>query len=81
MKAFPLSNMTGLNQQGMDLRDYFAAAIVQALLTTDTIPNRDVLVYAKAAYEAADAMMLAREVQPSQTARQFTADETLKGRG
>jgi hypothetical protein len=34
---------------------------MQALLTTDTIPNRDVLVYAKAAYEAADEMMKARE--------------------
>ena len=54
--------MTGLNQQGMDLRDYFATAIVQALLTTDTIPNRDVMIYARAAYEAADAMMKAREL-------------------
>jgi hypothetical protein len=56
MKAFPNNR-----SEGMELRDYFAAAIVQALLTTDTIPNRDVLVYAKAAYEAADAMMIARE--------------------
>lgn len=79
MKAFAAN--TKFYQEGMDLRDYFAAAIVQALLTTDTIPNRDVLIYAKAAYEAADAMMVAREVQPSQTTRQFTADETLKGRG
>jgi hypothetical protein len=55
MKAFP-----GNRFEGMELRDYFATAIVQALLTTDTIPNRDVMVYAKAAYEAADAMMIAR---------------------
>jgi len=58
MKAFAAN--TKFYQEGMDLRDYFAAAIVQALLSTDTIPNRDVMVYAKAAYEAADAMMIAR---------------------
>jgi hypothetical protein len=76
MKAFP-----NHRSEGMDLRDYFATAVVQALLTTDTIPNSNVLIYARAAYEAADAMMVAREVKPKQTDRQFTADETLKGRG
>ena len=59
MKAFPLSNMTGLNQQGMDLRDYFAAVAMQAYLTGDydlyphKIPQK--------AYEMADAMMKARD--------------------
>ena len=57
MKAFP--NMTG--EKGMDLRDYFAAKVLQALLTTDLIPHEDLLVYSEAAYEMADAMMKARE--------------------
>lgn len=57
MKAFP-----NHRSEGMDLRDYFATAVVQALLTTDTIPSSNVLIYARAAYEAADAMMKAREL-------------------
>ena len=59
MKAFP--NMT--NQQGMDLRDYFAAKAMQGLLTVDLTKRPDGLSMSvsKAAYEMADAMMKARE--------------------
>lgn len=66
MKAFP--NMT--NQQGMDLRDYFAAKAMQALVnnkdinqTVKEIKNPDVLpkLASGMAYEIADAMMKARE--------------------
>lgn len=39
MKAFPLSNMSGLNQQGMELRDYFAAQAMQALIQASTSLN------------------------------------------
>jgi hypothetical protein len=39
MKAFPLSNMTGLNQQGMDLRDYFAAENMKALIQASASLN------------------------------------------
>jgi hypothetical protein len=57
MKAFPLSTMVGLNQQGMDLRDYFAAQAAQRLIDLVTHP-KDV---ARNAYIIADAMMEARE--------------------
>jgi len=59
MKAFPITNEVDYNN-GMDLRDYFAAKAMQALLTTDLIPHDDLLLYSKAAYEMADAMMKAR---------------------
>jgi hypothetical protein len=57
MKAFP--NMAG--QQGMDLRDYFAAQAMQAYLTGDydLYPNE----VAEKAYQVADWMMKAREVE------------------
>jgi hypothetical protein len=56
MKAFP--NMT--NQQGMDLRDYFAAkAMVHWLSLPISESQREIA--AKSAYEMADAMMKARE--------------------
>jgi hypothetical protein len=57
MKAFP--NMT--NQQGMELRDYFAAKAMEGgrwLKTTDyNTYERD----ARECYKIADAMMKARE--------------------
>ena len=55
MKAFPLSNMTGLNQQGMDLRDYFAAKAMQGLVASDV--HAPVSEFVRKAYEIADAMM------------------------
>jgi hypothetical protein len=58
IKAF--SNMSG--QQGMDLRDYFAAKAMQGLMVTD-MRNWPVgldVSLSKAAYELADAMMKAR---------------------
>ena len=56
MKAFP--NMT--NQQGMDLRDYFAAKAMQSLLwnpDADLDSKEDVCA---AAYEYADEMIKVR---------------------
>jgi hypothetical protein len=74
MKAFP--NMT--SQQGMDLRDYFAAQAMQAMLSSGKWGPRtaDQLHYdddresnmhtagclAQGAYEMADAMIKAREI-------------------
>jgi hypothetical protein len=58
MKAFP--NMTG--QQGMDLRDYFAAKAMQGLMadsTRDNYPEE----HAAYAYELADAMMETRKAK------------------
>jgi hypothetical protein len=64
MKAFPLSNMTGLNQQGMDLRDYFAAKFMQSFMSTfDEDILWDGLEYADIAYQIADAMMKARNAE------------------
>ena len=63
MKAFP--NMTG--QQGMDLRDYFAAKAMLGLIDIfahySTIDDSDARreAVAIAAYAQADAMMKARE--------------------
>ena len=59
-KAFPTPS--NQNEQGMDLRDYFAAMAMQAYLTGDydlyphKIPQK--------AYEMADAMMKARNEAP-----------------
>jgi hypothetical protein len=56
MKAFPTPS--NQNEQGMDLRDYFAAKAMQAFLTGnyDLYPNE----VAKKAYQIADWMMKAR---------------------
>ena len=60
MKAFPLSNMTGLNQQGMDLRDYFAAKAMQGMMADHTRDNYPEEI-AEHAYKIADEMMKQRE--------------------
>lgn len=50
-----------VQQQGMSLRDYFAAAALQGLLAYyGNFCDRD----AKAAYAAADAMIEAKETKP-----------------
>ena len=46
---------------GMTLRDYFAAKAMQAFLTRETRFSDNLLMYAGAAYDVADAMMKARE--------------------
>ena len=57
--AFPaLDARTMLS--GMSLRDYFAAKAMQALLSAPTV-TRDLMLYAGAAYDIADAMLEARE--------------------
>jgi hypothetical protein len=74
MKAFPQNEATMHidlpleNQQGMDLRDYFAAKALMATIETshtyfevgDTL-EQDVLTVAQMAYMYADAMMEARK--------------------
>lgn len=47
------------SNDGMTLRDYFAAQAVQGLLASET--NAPLEVFAKQAYKVADAMMKARE--------------------
>lgn len=64
MKAFPTLADNGhiTTQDGMDLRDYFAAAAMQGLLASSD-PNRDICkaTYAGWSYRIADAMMEARK--------------------
>lgn len=60
MKAFP--NMT--NQQGMDLRDYFAAKVIQGIVANSAFESIEGMLKAtQVAYMVADAMMEAREEQ------------------
>jgi len=67
MKAFPTHR-----EEGMDLRDYFAAQAMQALIsdkdinkTAKELRNPDVLprLVSGMAYEIADAMMVARNLK------------------
>ncbi len=67
MKAFPLKAVNKFDDsEGMDLRDYFAAKVIQAFLTHDPImaelrKAEIVKDLANGAYQMADAMMQARE--------------------
>ena len=61
-RAFPVPNDANVNQQeGMTLRDYFAAKAMQAMLSSPNCPmswTDDML--AKQAYVSADAMIKAK---------------------
>ena len=74
MKAFPYnreipSDKEGYrayaSEDGMDLRDYFAAKVVHSFLTGAFMEERDIEYKAMAeeAYVMADAMMKAREIK------------------
>ena len=67
MKTFPRADMKFnsliSDELGMDLRDYFAAKAMQAYLTNQsTWTKKRFVIYAKIAYEMADAMMEARDL-------------------
>jgi hypothetical protein len=47
-------------QTGMSLRDYFAAMVVQGMLSRSPYPSEDA---AKIAYKTADAMLQARDTK------------------
>ena len=53
----------GSGYAGMNLRDYFAAAALQGLLASPAEAEFGVSHFATAAYEAADAMLKAREAK------------------
>ena len=64
MKAFPLVDNRNMTQEGMDLRDYFAAKVMQALVSeTGLILDT----FADDAYEIADKMMIARDKRREET--------------
>lgn len=70
MKAFPTPTFS-INDEarvtsvggdgGMDLRDYFAAKVMQAILTNHKLEDCDDDVVARNAYQMADFMMEARK--------------------
>jgi hypothetical protein len=64
MKAFPIANMEG-NEEflGMDLRDYFAAKVLNAshISSIDDLTRGEVNDIATTCYIIADAMMEARK--------------------
>ena len=56
MKAFPFTLNNGQDViTGMDLRDYFAAKVMQGLLASDT--HAPASEFVRKAYEIADAMI------------------------
>lgn len=61
MKAFPNNNTYPLNADGMDLRDYFAAKAMQAIVDSSIESGLTKEQIAESAYCIADAMMKARE--------------------
>lgn len=60
MRAFPSSNEATIDL-GMTLRDYFAAKAMQALISREDFEFEDDTW--EKAYDAADAMMAAREIK------------------
>jgi hypothetical protein len=65
MKAFPTLNWVHQhgqppNDEGMDLRDYFAAKAMQSLSNNNDMEDLED-VFAEQAYRIADAMMKARK--------------------
>ena len=65
MKAFPTVNWVQQhgqppNDEGMDLRDYFAAKAMQSLSNNNDMEDLED-VFAEQAYRIADAMMKARK--------------------
>jgi hypothetical protein len=64
MKAFPIANMEGSEEfLGMDLRDYFAAKVLNAshISSLDDLTRGEVNDIATTCYIIADAMMEARK--------------------
>ena len=60
MQAFPVNVYEGKWNEGMELRDYFAAKAMQALLSTTKDEQRFPDEVTSIAYEVADAMIKAR---------------------
>ena len=65
MKAFPIyhpiAGTMNLHADGMELRDYFAAKAMQALVAKTVDGDEPAEIAAEAAYMFADAMMEARK--------------------
>lgn len=59
-QAFPVATDANFGNEGMDLRDYFAAKAMQGLLSYPEQQQPDQRL-AKSAYDVADAMLAHRE--------------------
>ena len=57
----PAGRLTPITDQGMTLRDYFAAKAMQAVLTNHKLEDCDDDVVAKHCYQMADFMLKARQ--------------------
>mgnify|MGYP003666360626 CR=1 FL=1 len=58
--AFPQPEIQYNYGRGMTLRDYFAAKVLQALLTRETKFSENLMMYTGTAYDVADAMLESR---------------------
>jgi len=66
MKAFPINSTDGENfytNTGMDLRDYFAGKVAQAILTGSAWNISNPYDVARKAYEYADVMIEVRKCE------------------
>lgn len=61
MKAFPNSRYLDSSDNGMDLRDYFAAKVMQYWMTYPMTSSIHIENMCKGAYHIADEMIKARE--------------------
>jgi len=61
IKAFPFSDNDGMYQEGMDLRDYFAAKAMGTISWSFSDGGEFLIYGAERAYQIADAMMKARK--------------------
>ena len=60
--AFPApAGVSHITEQGMTLRDYFAAKAMQAIVSRGIVNEVPLETYATNAYKMADAMLKARE--------------------
>ena len=63
IQAFPMLDVDGGTAwQGMTLRDYFAAKVMQGMVTDSSWQGQTCKTIANISYEMADAMLEAREL-------------------
>ena len=58
--AFPIATDFSRIQEGMTLRDYFAAAALQGMIACEEVRHKTFRDYARVAYKQADAMVAQR---------------------
>ena len=59
--AFPIVSDHGINFYGIDMRDYFAAQVINTLIGINSAGRIDMQVAAVRAYRIADVMLKVRE--------------------